>query len=121
MQIGAINGAIIPNIRGDVKILDLLTVRVAHDVPQTPIVHALRTIFGIPDDFIDEIPEMKHESQLILLRDPLIFIDHASVRILCAVIRVLATDEGESYWSSVVLQGSCTSTADSAANSSRIG
>ncbi len=62
VQIGAVNGAIIDERRGDVQVVDLFAAGITHDVAQTPVVHALRAIFGIPDNLVDEVAEIQHEA-----------------------------------------------------------
>src|SRR5580700_1913302 len=54
-EIGAINGAIVFHCRRNVEIINFLAMRIADEVPHPAVVHALRPILGIPDDFIDEV------------------------------------------------------------------
>ena len=84
------------------KIVDLLAVLVTHEVANAAVIHALRPVFRIPDDFVDEIAEMQDEAQPVLFGGALILEDHSPVGVLRAVVCVLATDEREVHrpWSS---------------------
>ena len=95
VKIGAVNGAIVIQRRRDVKIVNLLAMLVANDVAQFSIVHALRTIFRIPDDLVNEIAQVQNEIEPLVFGRAQVFEDHAPIRVLRALIRVLATDEGE--------------------------
>jgi hypothetical protein len=106
LQIRAINGTIVLDICGDVKILNLLAVRVSHQISHPPVVHALRAVFRIPNNFINEIAEVKHETELILLWRSLIFKDHPPIRVLRAIVRILAADKGKTYRSIIVFRRS---------------
>ena len=75
--------------------MNLLPMIVANDVAQLSIVHALRTIFRISDDLVDEIAKVQNEIEPLAFRRAQVFEDHAPIRVLRALIRVLATDEGE--------------------------
>src|SRR5581483_9613675 len=82
LQVSAVYSAIIVYCRWDMEIVNLLTMFVAHDVTQPPVVHPLRPVFRVPDDFVDEIAEVQYETQSILLRRALIFKDHPAISIL---------------------------------------
>src|SRR6202041_2447989 len=60
-QIRTINCAIVFHSRRNVKVPDLLAVRIADDVPQAAVVDALRTVLWVPDNLIDEVAEVQHE------------------------------------------------------------
>ncbi len=96
VKVGFIHGTIIVQRRGDVKVVNFLTVWIPDDVADAAIVIG-RTIFGIPDELIDEVAQVQHESELFVLWRALVFIDHPPICILRALIRVLATDEHKPY------------------------
>jgi len=88
-----------------VEVGDLLAMFVAHDVAQPPVVHPLRAIFRVPDDLVDEVAEMQHESEPICRSCMLVLDDHAPVRVLRTLIGVLAAHERKFHWSRVTLGG----------------
>ena len=67
-QIRAIDRAIIGKRGRNVEIVDLFAMFITDDIAELAIVHALRAIFGIPDNFVNEIAEVQNETELILLR-----------------------------------------------------
>ena len=97
VQVGAVNGAVIVERGGDVQVADLFAVGIAHDVAQAPVVHALRAIFGIPDDLVNEVAEMQHKGEAVGFAHPFVFEDHPAIAILCALVGILATHENERY------------------------
>jgi len=92
MEIRLVHRAIIGQRRRDVEVLYFLAVCVSDDVADAAVVHHL-AVFRIPDDFINEIAKVQHESKLFVPWRALVFVDHPSICILRALIRVLATDE----------------------------
>jgi hypothetical protein len=95
---GAIRGAIIFEISGEMKAPRLLSIRVAQIATQPPAaIQTVRHILGIADNLVDEIAEVQHEAQLLGARAAHVFVDHAPVGIERAVGDVLATDEGETH------------------------
>src|SRR5215469_3109914 len=66
-------------------------------------VHPLRTVWGVPDDLINEVTQVEHEPQTILLGGTLVFENHSPISVLCALIRVLTTNEGKPHGSGVVI------------------
>src|SRR5438309_8499478 len=64
------------------KIANLFAVFVVNDVAQTTVVDALRSVFRVPDNFIDEVAEVKHEPEAILFRSAFVLENHSPVRIL---------------------------------------
>src|SRR5579864_741978 len=102
MQVPSINRAIVFERCGDVKVADLFAVRITIDLAYFPVVHPLRAIFGIPGDFVDEVAEMQHETELICFCSALVFKNHSSIGVLSALGHVLATDERERYGPRIV-------------------
>src|SRR5262245_38650657 len=86
-----------------VKVTKLFTMRVTDDVTQPPRVHSLRTIFGIPDNFIDEVAEVEHEAESLVIGPPLVFPDHPAVSRRSALLNVLAANEGKAHGSAVLI------------------
>jgi len=84
-----------------VKVRVLLAVRISHDVENFAVVHTLRPVFGIPDDLVNEIAQVKNESDLFRLACPLIFENHPPVSVLSSLIRVLAAYKDELHWTHV--------------------
>src|SRR5207302_10747442 len=87
------------------KIANLFAVFVVNDVAQTTVVDALRSVFRVPDNFIDEVVEVKHEPEAILFRSAFVLENHSPVRILSPLVRVLARDERNPHMSFVVIGG----------------
>ena len=83
------------------EIVDLFAVFIPDNVAQMAIVHALRAVFGIPDDFIDKVAEVQNETEPIMRSGTLVFEDHTAICALGAVIRVLTTDESKAHGSGV--------------------
>ena len=87
------------------EVPDLFAVRIADDVAQAPVVHTLRPILRVPDDFVDEVAEVQHEAEPILLGGALILEDHPPIGVLRAVVGILAADEREAHRSRIVVGG----------------
>ena len=68
LQVAAIQRAVVVERHGHVEVAHLLAGLEAHDVAQAPVVHALRPVFRIPDDLVDEVAEVQHEVELALGR-----------------------------------------------------
>src|SRR5262245_64353579 len=83
---------------------DLLAGRVAHDVDQAPVVHALRPVFRIPNDLVDEVTQMENEPEAIGLGRALIFVDHPSIGVLRALVYILTADECEPHRAVIVVR-----------------
>ena len=115
LQVAAIQVAIVIERHGRVKVADLLAVLEAHDIAQAPVVHALRPVFGIPDDLVDEVAQVQHEIELALGGAALVFEDHAAIGVLRALADVLAADEREVHASRVVLARRCPGASDTTA------
>src|SRR6185295_4393970 len=98
--------AIVIERRRDVEIADLLAVLVTHDVADTAVVHALRTIFGVPHELVDEVAEVQHEVEALARRCALVFVDHAAPGVLRALIHVLAAHESEGNGARIAWRGS---------------
>src|SRR5438477_11376452 len=64
---------------------------------------------------------MKDEAEFVGVGCTFVFVDHAAVGVLRAVIGVLATDEGEAHGARIVRGGSSEGAADAAAVSCRVG
>src|SRR5215467_7013144 len=97
MEVASVDNAVISNRRRNVKVLDFLASDVTNDVPQATVVHALGTVFWIPDEFIDEIAQVEHESQTIGLGGALVLENHSAIGILRSLGCILATHEGKSH------------------------
>src|ERR1044071_1054945 len=80
-----------------------------------------RQLVGIFDDLINEITEVKNETELIGGRGALILKDHPAIAIELAFIDVLAADEGEIDRPWIVRQRRGNRPADAAAVSLAIG
>lgn len=115
MQIGAVDRSVIRHIRWYVKIFDLLAGGVTEDVPDATIIHSLRPIFRIPDDFVKIIPQVHDEVEALIGRRLLIFKYHATIGVLRPVIAVLAADEGEAHGSCIVRRRGGQGAAETAA------
>src|ERR1700722_3607375 len=85
------------------------------------VVHSLRPVFRIPDDLVDEITEMQHESEPFICRGAFVFVDHAAIGILRALICILATDKSEGHRPGIVLGGRGDGAADTAAIAAPVG
>ena len=57
-KIGAVEGAVIVDGGRHVKVTNLLALGITNYISQPPRVHALRSILGIPHNFVNEIAEM---------------------------------------------------------------
>src|SRR5262249_5770160 len=79
--------------------------RVTDDVAQPPRVHSLRTVFGIPDHFVNEVAEVKHEAESLIRRTPLVFPDHPAVGGRSALLYVLAAHEGKMRGAAILIRG----------------
>src|SRR5215472_866169 len=97
VKVVSIDGAIIADVGGNVKIGNLFAVLVADDVAQTPVVHSLGTILRVPDDFIDKVAQMEHEFQSLVFLGPLVFENHSPIGILCSLIGILAGHKGKPH------------------------
>jgi hypothetical protein len=103
------------------EIAMLLAMRIAHEIADAAIVVALRAVFGIPDEFVDEVAEMQDEAQARVGRRVLVVVDHAPVGRLRAEVRVLARNEREAHGTRVVEGGRGQRAADAAAVAVGIG
>ena len=121
VQIRAINRAIVVDRRRNVEIVDLFAVRIADNIAEPPIVHALRPVFRIPDEFVDEVAEMQHKAEPIWFGGVLILVDHPSISILRSIVCVLATDKSEPDRSGIVIRRRSDGAANAAAESVCIG
>ena len=112
LQIAAIQGAVVIERHGHVEVAHLVAGFEAHDVAQAAVVHALRPVFGIPDDLVDEIAEVQDEIEPPLGRAQHVLVDHASIRILRALADVLAAHEREVHAARVGFARRCLGAAD---------
>src|SRR5215831_7617438 len=85
------------------KVTNLLAARVTNDVAQPPRVISLRSVFWIPNHFVDEIAEVEHEAESLIRRSPLVFPDHPAVGRRGALLHVLAAHEGESHRPAILI------------------
>src|SRR5262245_1504334 len=79
------------------NITDLPAIFETDYVAQSPPIHALRTVFWIPNHLVNKIAEMEHESELIVCWFTLILPDHPSVGCRCALLHVLAAHKCEPH------------------------
>src|SRR5215510_960028 len=86
------------------EVTNLFAILVTNNVAQPPSVIALRSVFRIPDYFVDEVAEMEHEDESILRRPLLILPDHPAVGRRGALLHVLTAHESEAH-DSVILVG----------------
>src|SRR5262245_7169936 len=103
------------------KVTNLFAVPETDNVAQPPGVHALWPVFWIPDHFINEIAEMEHEAELILLLPLFVLPDHPAVGRQGALLRVLATHESEVHGSAIFVGRRCDSAAHAATEAMLIG
>src|SRR5258708_29440656 len=68
MQVRSVSGAIALDCRGNVKVPKLFAIRITNEVSKTAVVHPLRAIFRIPDEFVDKIAKMQHEAEAVFAR-----------------------------------------------------
>src|SRR5262249_10171469 len=113
MQVGAIDSAIVFDSGGNMKVLNFFSVFITNDVPQTAVVHSLRSVFGVPDEFIDEVTEMQHESETILLFRPFIFKNHSPICILGTLVDILTRYECKAHWPFIIVCRGSNRPADS--------
>ena len=114
-EICAVSRAIVVHCGRNVEVADLFAVRVADDVADATVVHALRSVFWIPHNFIDEVAEVQHEANTICFGSALILENHSAVGVLRAVVGILATHESKADGSGVVHGGCCDGAADATA------
>src|SRR5580704_4293284 len=79
VKVGPICNPIVVDCRGNVKVPDLLPVRVADEVTKAPIVHTLWPILGVPHDLVDEVAEVEHEVELLTGGSAFVLEDHSPV------------------------------------------
>src|SRR3569833_341149 len=121
VQICAIHGAVVIECGWNVEVGDLLAVLVAHDVAQPAVVHPLRAVFRIPDEFVDEVAQVQNETEPIGRGSFAVLEDHALVGVLGALIGVLTTYKREFHRARVVFRWSGESAANSTASSVGVG
>jgi hypothetical protein len=115
LQVAAIQTAVIVERHGYVEVAHFLAGLEAHDVAQAAVVHALRPVFGVPDDLVDEVAEVQHEVELTLGGAPFVLEDHAAIGILRALADVLAAHEREVHAACVGFPRRCLRSTDAAA------
>src|SRR5215472_4064747 len=103
VQIVTVDRSVVPDIGWNMKVADPFPVFVADDVAKSSIVHPLRPVFRIPDDFVNEVTQVKHEPQLILLRGSFVLEDHPPVSILRTLVCILTRHECKSHRLDVVV------------------
>jgi hypothetical protein len=99
----------------------LLAVRVSNDVAQLARIHALRPIFRIPHDFVNEIAQVQHESQPVLGRSLPVLPYHAPVGDRRTLLHVLAAHKSETHRRGVLIGRRRNRAADSAAKALLVG
>ena len=115
VQIGFVDGAVTGNGCRDVEVFVLLAIFVAHDVAYFAVIHALRAVFRIPDQFVDEIAHVEDEGELVFRRGALILVDHPTISVLRAIVRVLAGHKGKVHAARIVIGRRGDRAADAAA------
>ena len=88
VQIRPVNGTIVVHGGGNVKVGDLLAVRVADNIQNAAVVHALRAVFRVPDDLVNEIAQVQYESEAVSRCGAFVVVDHAAISVLCALVGV---------------------------------
>ena len=92
----AVQRAVVFEIGGEVEVPDLPACRIAHGAGElAAAIQAVGHVFGIADDFVDEVAEVEDEAELFGAGAARIFVDHAAVGVQRAVGDVLAAGEGE--------------------------
>jgi len=114
MQISTVHRTVVVHRRGNVKVINLLSVLVVHNVAQAAIVHPLWPVLRVPDDLIDEITEMQNKVEPICFRCVLILKDHFPIRVLCPLICILAAHKCKADRSCVSICRSRNGAPDSA-------
>jgi len=120
-EIRAIDGAIVVDRRRNMEVGMFFTVLVAYELTDAAIVIALRPVFRIPDEFVNEVAEMQDETQALVGCRVLVVVDHAPVGRLRAEIRVLAGNECEAHGAPVIMRRGRQRAADAAAIAVGIG
>src|SRR5262249_26088812 len=115
VEIRPVDRAIILNRRRNVKVGNLFAALVPNNIPQPPVVHSLRPVLRIPDDFVDEVTQVKDKSQTIGGGCVLILENHAAERVLCALVGILTTDERKLHCARVARVRCCDCPANPAA------
>ncbi len=64
------------------KVSNLLSALVAHNVSQAAIVHSLWLVFRVPDEFVGKIAEMQDEIETFTLGSMHIVEDHSAIGVL---------------------------------------
>src|SRR5262252_8079076 len=103
MEIAAVYGTVVALIGWDVEVRNLFPVCITDDVPQTPVIHSLGSVFRVPDYFVDEVTQMEHELQAILFCGTFILANHSPVSVLSTLVCVLARDECKPHCSGVAI------------------
>src|SRR6185312_10119189 len=102
VQVTAIHGAVAIHVDRDVEVVNLLSLRIANEVPDLAVVVS-GAILRIPDQLVDEVAEVQDKAEALLLRSALVLEDHPPIGILRAEICVLATDKREAYGSRIAI------------------
>src|ERR1700736_6115040 len=95
VQVRSVSGAISLDRRWYVEVSIFFAIRITNEVSQPAVIHPLRAIFRIPNEFVDEIAEMQHEAEAVLFSCPFIFKDHSAVRVLCPLRHILTAHESK--------------------------
>ena len=102
------------------KVSNLLSALVAHNVSQAAIVHSLWPVFRVPDEFVDKIAEMQDEIETFTLGSMLIVEDHSAIGVLRSLADILATDKRKPNRPVVIKCWSGAGSADAASITLRI-
>src|SRR5262249_48164602 len=104
MQVGAIHGAVVIERDRDVEVVNLLSLRIANDVPRLAVVVS-GAVLWIPDQLVYEVAQVQDEAEAVLLGSALILKDHSSVGVHRSEVRVLTTDKREVHRARIVIGG----------------
>ena len=116
-QVGPIDSAIVLDGRGNMEIPNFFAVRIADDVSQSAVIHSLRTIFRVPDNFINKIAKVQHKCEPVRPHSSFVLENHSPIGVLGSLVGVLAAHKGEAHRPRIVNRRCCDSPADAAAAS----
>src|SRR6266853_686326 len=116
LQVRSVSGAISLDCGWKVEVPNLFAIRITNEVSQPAVIHPLRAIFRIPNEFVDEIAEMQHEAEAVLFPCSFIFKDHSSVRVLCSLRHILTTHESKANRPWVIRVRRCNRATNATAN-----
>src|SRR5882724_8626314 len=104
-KMGAVNARVVFNCSRNGQGTNGLAVWISENVSEPTEIDALWAIIRIPDDLVDEVPQMQHELEPLVFGCALVFKDHATVRVLFAQVGILTRDKCKPCRARVVIQG----------------